>query len=152
MLRLEGVRGPATLDWLSRVTWLRGLIIEYQVGDVELAALEPLSGLELLYLQSHAVTEAGIVRLETLRSLTDLTLRCPSVSDSAMSSVARLERLTDLDVRGRVTGQGLERLRTLPCLDSLTVELEGPFLDETATAVREFRAARPEVGLMVISM
>jgi len=103
----------ALLESLKRiapnVVWLDlgGLAI----GDADLAALKPLTGLEKLDLRQTAVTDQGLIHLIGLTELRFLTLVGTRVSDAGLFRLYGLKNLERVYLWGsRATAEGGKRL------------------------------------------
>jgi hypothetical protein len=84
--------------------------------DTDLAVLEPLRGLQSLYLSSNAITDAGLAHLEGLTNLRRLDLDFNPITDAGLAHLEGLTNLRRLDIHvTKVTSAGAERLeRKLP--------------------------------------
>jgi len=117
----EGATALAPLKKLSRLT-LRDLP---EVGDAGLAVLADLPALKRLYLHELAsVGDAGLAHLAAAKQLEVLDIwSVPKMTDATAAVIAGLPNLKELSIRETgVTERALERLATMPALESLTLK------------------------------
>ena len=111
---------------------LRDLRLDFtRVTDQDLAAIEPtLARLETLYLNSTAITDAGVAHLRGARHLKTLWLDNTKITDRGLASLAGLTNLEELLLSNTaVTDNGVGQLATLSKLKKLS-------LYDTAVSVR----------------
>ena len=133
----EGVLALAPLKKLSRLT-LRDLP---EVGDESLAVLAELPALKRLALHELAsVGDAGLGRLAAAKELEVLDIwSLPTMTDATVAVIAGLPQLRELSIRETgCTEQALERLASLPKLESLTFKNSAV----SATTAAKLKAAK----------
>jgi Leucine Rich repeats (2 copies)/Leucine Rich repeat len=129
---LKQIRDQYNPPQTSGRSWrMRGLgadcfshVIQVSMGphgtDMELVPVGWLDGLEILNLNSSAVTDAGMAHLNGLTNLEILCLNDTQVGDAGVAHLAGLTRLKTLDLSNtQVTDVGLARLASLNGLQEL---------------------------------
>jgi hypothetical protein len=95
-------------------------IVGDHVTDDSLVHLEPLTGLEKVYLDCKQVTDAGLIHLKGLTRINGLGLAHTAVTDAGVAQITRFRDLHDLSLAGTdVTDAGLVDLMGLPELERL---------------------------------
>jgi serine/threonine protein kinase/Leucine-rich repeat (LRR) protein len=119
---------------------------ESAVRDVDDAALDNLRGvtrLEVLYLQGHPVTDAGLERLATIPGLANIhhfSFSSPRVTGAGLAHLKAFRNLRSLNLRSEtITDAALKHLRELPAL-SLMELFETGVTDAGMKHVRQFPA------------
>jgi len=94
-----------------------------QIGDDDLALLEPLTKLRRLDHPGPNVTDAGVEHLQGLKELRSLDLSGTAVTDAGLAHLAGLTNLETLDLTGcNVTDTGLEHLKECTKLKYLLLD------------------------------
>lgn len=125
--------------WLARSEWLRSLLgdeamfdvedvsawNESEFSDDEMAHLRTLTTLKILYLDNTQVTDESLAHLRGLTQLRCLALRNTKVTSAGLTQLRGLSQLDTLLLTGtQVTDEGLAHLREL-------TKLEGLYLNDT---------------------
>ena len=129
LLGQESVLKPVTVSF-------KGTLI----GDSELAHLEALTDLEILFLDRTQITDDGLACLPQLPKLHGLHLADTHVTDSGLKHLHRFADLLQLSLDGcRVSDTGLEHLRGLANLELLNLT----YTDVTPEGVKKLQKALP---------
>lgn len=112
------------LESLNNLPSLRELRLDFtRVTDQDLAGIEPtLARLETLYLNSTAVTDAGVAHLRGARNLKTLWLDNTKITDGGLASLAGLTNLEELLLsHTAVTDKGVGQLGARSKLKKLSL-------------------------------
>ncbi|MBQ18678.1 MAG: twin-arginine translocase subunit TatC [Planctomycetaceae bacterium] len=119
--------GPEFTDeHLSRLAEFKKLrmldLRNSSITDAGLAALVPLTNLQLLNLAGTKITNTGLETLARLKTLKTLLISSPEIDDGAMASITSHSGLEELNLVGtRISDDGLDQLDQLKQLRSLSL-------------------------------
>lgn len=135
--------GDAGMQYLAPLRNLEGLHLDLcpKITDAALPQISRFEQLKTLSFNQTAVTDAGMRSLLPLRNLEALYLQGTTVGDAGLAYVAQLPNLRNVVV-GRfdgpystITERGLDQLKTLPQLDTLSL-MNVELTDATVASLR----------------
>jgi hypothetical protein len=99
-------------------------LCDTRITDKGAVHLAEMVSLKDLFLANTGVTDVGVSHLSRLTQLTWLDLEGTGVSDAGLAHLAKLARLQHLHLANmpQVTGKGIAQLRSLPDLESLSLD------------------------------
>jgi peroxiredoxin/Leucine-rich repeat (LRR) protein len=103
----------------------KGIDMVSVLRDDDLKCLKELKDLRNFTIRSadnSAITDAGIAHLRDLPNLSELVIGGAGVMDKSLSYLANIKTLTYLDIAGNFTDEGLEHLKSLKSLRTLSLK------------------------------
>ena len=154
----QGV-GDDCAERLPKLSQLKNLSLSFSsITDEGMKHVASLKNLKRLSLDSSMITDKGMALLTGL-PLVHLELRASKVTDTSLSHIAKIKTLARLDISGSgrggarmgkvISAQGLEKLKTLPNLQTLWINnLQSVGVGSALAEIKSLR----QITLMMVSI
>lgn len=154
----QGVRDDCAAQ-LPKMAELKNLSLSFSsITDEGMKHVALLKNLKRLSLNSAVITDKGLSRITGL-PLTHLELRASKITDTSLSNIAKIKTLARLDISGSgrpgarmgnvISAQGLEKLKTLPNLQTLWINnLQSVGVGSALAEIKSLR----HVTMMMVSI